>query len=106
MDIFDNAKVIKGKYVRDEAKVKAYLEGIKRLEDILQQGQIPLAYRADNVDEALYIHVVEIKWLTDEVDISASEMGKVFTCFDSLYFSFERVFQNTWRLSSEIYREM
>lgn len=98
----ESSNIIQGKYVKDEAKAKAYSEGIKLLEKM--QGDF--TFKADDVGRPQYIHEIEIKWTEEETELSGRNIGNVLSKFDTLIFTREKVLEDTWVLSSEIYKEV
>lgn len=100
----EKANQIKGKYVRDDIKADAYAKGIEKLEQMLKNGTL-LAYRADDVSMPLYVHQIEIRWFEEENRLKGKEVGEMLACFDTMFFSREKIMNDTWILSSEIYKE-
>ena len=103
-DILNSGNLIKGKYQRDDAKAEAYIKGIENLESMLKSG-VMFAYRADDVDTPQYVHQIEIRWLNEENRLKGNDIGSVLSCFETVFFSREKVMNDTWILSSEIYKE-
>lgn len=100
----DGSNRIRKESVKDEAKAKAYIEGIKLLEDLKKQGC--LEYKADDVSVPQYLHEIEINWTEDETELSGQRISDVLSKFDALVFTKEKVMADKWILSSEIYEEL
>ena len=103
-DILNSGNLIKGDFIRDEDKASAYSKGIEQLEAMLKSG-VMMAYKADDVNTPQYVHQIEIRWLTEENRLKGNEIGNVLSCFETVFFSREKIMNDTWLLSSEIYKE-
>lgn len=96
--------LIKGKFIKDEEKANSYIKGIENLESMLKDG-IMFAYKADDISVPQYVHQIEIRWPLEENRLKGNDIGRVLSCFDTVFFSRERIMNDTWLLSSEIYTE-
>lgn len=101
----EGANIISGKYVKDEAKAKAYIEGVKLLQS-LQDEHEGFEIKADDVERPQYIHEIEVKWTEFETELSGHKIGDILAKFDTMIFTKEKVLADTWVLSSEIYKEV
>lgn len=101
----EDANLIQGKYICDKAKVKAYKEGVKLLEN-LHKIYDGFDFKADDVNIPRYIHEIEITWKEIETNLPGQSISEILSKFDDMIFSRERVLADKWLLSSEIYKEI
>lgn len=101
----NQANIIKGSYKKNEAKAEAYVKGIQKLEQMLQDGMM-FGVKADDINTPQYVHQIEIRWLEVENRLDGKGIGDVLSCFDTVFFSREKIMSDTWILSSEIYEEI
>lgn len=101
----EGSNIIRGKSFKDEAKAKAYSEGVKLL-DMLRSELGGFEFKADDVMRPQYIHEITIKWTEVDTEVSGQQMSDILSKFDTMIFTREKVLSDTWILSSEIYKEI
>ena len=103
----DAANRIRGQYNKDLTKANRFVKAVEIIDSLMEKTKL-FAYRADNVNEPLYVHSIEIQWLDSEIEFDAQDLSQLLDCVE--YFNTIKLTTtdevDTWLLSSEIYTEV